>query len=165
MSEAESGTEELEPHAVSEAEQLNSATVPKQQWHSKLPHTETVTKIKKVATPKQLEALRLARFKRMGKAAARKVEYAKLIEKVGVEQSDSESPAGECAIKRVRKDKKVTKEVVATPTTVTPATPQDESSDGDSDHAQTPPQIQQKKKKTRQTETTPPPEAFALNFV
>ena len=63
MSEAESGTEKLEPQTVSEAEQLNSATVPKQQWHSKLPHTETVTKIKKVATPKQLEALRLARFK------------------------------------------------------------------------------------------------------
>ena len=56
------------------------------------------------------------------------MEYAKLIEKVGVEQSDSESPAGECAIKRVRKDKKVTKEVVATPTTVTPATPQEQHS-------------------------------------
>ena len=164
MSEAESGTEELEPQTVSEAEQLNSATDPKATVAQQTA-TGTSTKIKKVATPKQLEALRLARFKRMGKAAARKVEYAKLIEKVGVEQSDSESPAGECAIKRVRKDKKVTKEVVATPTTVTPATPQDESSDGDSDHAQTPPQIQQKKKKTRQTETTPPPEAFALNFV
>ena len=105
MSEAKSGTEKVEPQTVSEAEQLNSATDPKATVAQQTA-TETVTKIKKVATPKQLEALRLARVKRMGKAAARKVEYAKLIEKVGVEQSDSEPPADECAIKTYQKGAK-----------------------------------------------------------
>jgi hypothetical protein len=131
--------------------------------------TETVTKVKKVATPRQLEALGLARVKKMGKAAARKAEYGKRIEKVCVEQSDSESSA-ECVIKRVRKGKKViTKEVIVTPAPATPpttkhhATPRDGSSDGDSDQTQSLPQTQQKKKKPRQQ--NPPPEVFTLNFV
>ena len=106
MSEADSDTEKIEPQEGSEAEQLNSATESKATvTHSA---TDTVTKVKKVATPKQLEALRLARVKKMEKATARKAEYAKLMEKVGVEQSDSESSA-EYVIKRVRKKgKKVT---------------------------------------------------------
>ena len=100
MSEAESDTEKVETQTGSEAEQLNSATESKA--NAAETAIETVTKVKKVATPKQLEALRLARVKKMEKAAARKAEYAKLIEKVGVEQSDSESSA-EYVIKRVRK--------------------------------------------------------------
>ena len=100
MSEAESDTEKVETQKGSEAEQPNSATEYKATVAQTA--TETVTKVKKVATPKQLEALRLARVKKMEKAAARKAEYAKLIEKVGVEQSDSESSA-EYVIKRVCK--------------------------------------------------------------
>ena len=106
MSEAESDTEKIEPQTGYDTEQLDSATESKA--NAAETAIETVTKIKKVATPKQLEALRLARVKKMEKAAARKAEYAKLIEKVGVEQSDSESSA-EYVIKRVRKKgKKVT---------------------------------------------------------
>jgi hypothetical protein len=165
MSEAESDTEKVEPQTSYGAEQLDSATEPKATVTQTA--TETVTKVKKIATPRQLEALRVARVKKMEKAAARKAEYAKLIEKVGVEQSDSESSA-EYVIKRVRKKgKKVTKEVIVTPTPVTPPitkhTPRGGSSDGENDQTQPPPQTQQKKKKSR--EPNPPPELFTLNFV
>ena len=164
MSEAESDTEKVETQTCFEAEQLHSATESKVTVAQAT--TETVTKVKKVATPRQLEAPRLARIKKMEKAAARKAEYAKLIEKVGIEQSGSESSA-EYVIKRVRKGKKVTKEMIVTPTPVTPPTtkhtPRDGSSDGDSDQTQSPPQTQQKKKQPRQQ--NPPPEVFTLNFV
>ena len=65
MSEAESDTEKVETQTGSEAEQLNSATESKA--NAAETAIETVTKIKKVATPKQLEALRQARAKKNGK--------------------------------------------------------------------------------------------------
>ena len=119
--------------------------------------------MKKVATPKQLEALRLARVKKMEKAAARKLEYAKLAEKVSVEQGSDSDSSVEYVIKKIKRNKKVTKdEVTATQPVVTPTkhhheTPRQESSDDDSEHTQSPPK---KKKKT-----APPQEVFTLNFV
>ena len=159
MSEAESGTEKVETQTGSEAEQPNSAAESKAIVAQT--STETVTKIKKVATPRQLEALRLARVKRMEKAAARKLEYAKLAEKVSVGQGSDSDSSVEYVIKKIKRNKKVTKdEVTMTQPVVTPTrhhyeTPRQESSDDDSEH--TP----QKKKKT----TPPRQEVFALNFV
>ena len=114
MSEAESDTEKIEPQTGSDTEQLDSATESKA--NAAETAIETVTKIKKVATPKQLEALRLARVKKMEKAAARKAEYAKLMQKrVGVEQESDSDSSAEYVIKRVRRNgKKVTKDEVTT---------------------------------------------------
>ena len=66
MSEAESGAQKVETQAGSETEQLDSATESKANAADTA--TETVTKIKKVATPRQLEALGLARVKKNEKS-------------------------------------------------------------------------------------------------
>ena len=71
--------------------------------------TATVTapqlKQKKIATPAQLEALRLARVAKQEKAAARKLEYEKLAQKITVEQNTDSDSETEYIIKRVKKKK------------------------------------------------------------
>ena len=84
---------------VSDAEKVVSVLV------SEAEKTESATgtvKVKKHATPKQLEALRLARMRKSEKAATRKAEYQKFVEKVSVEQSSSSDSEVEYVIKRVR---------------------------------------------------------------
>ena len=71
--------------------------------------TATVTapelKQKKIATPAQLEALRLARVAKQEKAAAIKLEYEKLAQKITVEQNTDSDSETEYIIKRVKKKK------------------------------------------------------------
>ena len=71
--------------------------------------TGTVTapelKQKKTATPAQLEALRLVRVAKQEKAAARKLEYEKLAQKITVEQNSDSDSETEYIIKRVKKKK------------------------------------------------------------
>lgn len=131
-------------------------------------------KQKKTATPKQLEALRLARVAKQEKAAARKLECEKLAQKIAVEQNtDSDSEEAEYIIKRVKKKARkqvVTKEEVADIAAMPRAKPaaavetageNDGSSDDDDDGGRVRSANNTKQKKSAALSS---PE-FTLNFV
>lgn len=162
-----SGAERAEPEAFSDTEKVGSETLTEtDQPGSGTEPRETVAaaaaavKVRRQVTPKQLEALRLARIRKQEKAAARKEEYAKLIERVSIEQGSDDSDSGvEYVIKRVRKGKGRT----AGKPTSQQTPPEEESSD--SDNARPPALPPKTNPPGRAVASSPQQPEFALHFV
>ena len=153
--------------AVSAAEQAEAATVTEAGPADESTRTGTVTEpslakqIKKQATPKQLEALRLARVAKQEKAVARKLEYEKLAGKISVEQTTDSDSETEYVIKRVKRSKK---KVAASPPPkpVEPAPTMDTRDDDNTSEDDDSPRGSRGKRTT--SKRSAPPE-FTLNFV
>lgn len=164
MSEAEQD----DTGAVIAAEQAETATVSEAGPADESTRTGTVTEpslakeIKKQATPKQLEALRLARVAKQEKAVARKLEYEKLAGKISIEQTTDSDSETEYVIKRVKRSKK---KVAASPPPkpVEPAPTMDTRDDDNTSEGDDSPRGSSKKKRTTSKRSAPP--EFTLNFV
>lgn len=162
MSEAENIETGTEP-TVTEAEPIEETT-------STAAVTEPFSvKQKRQATPKQLEALRLARVKKQENAAARKMEYERLAHKISVEQNSDSDSETEYIIKRVKKGKKVAaKEEKDEKSAASPLPrpiepiPAVDTGDDDTSDDDNRPRDNSKKKGTAKRPITP---EFTLNFV
>lgn len=130
-----------------------------------LAQPEEEPKPKRTATPKQLEALRLARVAKQEKAAARRLECQKLAGRITIEQnsSDSDSEEAEYVIKKVKR-RRAKNEAATGPSTREPTPALDtREEDGDSSDGDDGRPRNNKKKQPATRQPTDPP--LTLHFV